>query len=201
MGARRTIAHLYYQRAQQTGDGVVFYAEDDGQYRPVTWDENHQRGTELAMGLYALGARKGDRIAIMSETRYEWGRFDAAILGLGAVTVGIYPTSTADQVAYILRHSESRIAILEDRAQLEKIAGLDLPGLEHVVLIDGGDTPAGAWLSTGQLAEKGRALLQENPDLPAECRDQVEPQDIASIVYTSGTTGPPKGVVLRHENL
>lgn len=201
MGTQRTIAHLYDRRAQQSADAVAFYAEDEGQYRPFTWGETQQRTTELAMGLYALGARKGDRIAIVSETRHEWNRFDASILGLGAVTIGIYPTSTADQVAYILRHSESRIAILEDGAQLAKIASLDVPGLEHLVLIDSEGVPAGEWLSTDQLAEKGRAVLQENPDLPAQYRDQVEPQDIASIVYTSGTTGPPKGVVLRHENL
>jgi long-chain acyl-CoA synthetase len=201
MAERRTIAHLVYQRAQQSRDQVSFYTEEGGGYQPVNWGESYARSTELAMGLVALGVGKGDRIAIISETRYEWTQFDSAILSFGGVVVGIYPTSTAEQVGYILGHSGSRIAILENEAQLDKLRSLDLPDLEHVVLIDSQNAPAGEWLSIGQLAERGRSLLEERPELPGTHRDAVQPEDMAAIVYTSGTTGPPKGVVLRHENL
>ncbi len=201
MNIRRTIAHLSHYRASQSAEAPSARLLTDDGVATISWGETFRRASELAMGLYALGARKGERIAIISDTRYEWTLCDSAVLSFGGVVVGIYPTSTADQMAYILRHSECRFAFLEDQKQFQKLSSVELPAMEQMIIFDSDGLPEDGWISLDSLAGKGRELLAQQPGLPDELRDAVVAEDIASLVYTSGTTGPPKGVVLRHRNL
>lgn len=201
METPQTIAHLNQWRAQQSGDAVAYYVLRQGVYVPVTHTESYTHYTNLAMGLYALGARRGDRVAIISNTRAEWMQFDSAILSIGGVVVGLYPTSPAGQMGYILDHSQARMAIVENKEQFDKIAGLELPALKHLIVIDSSGMSPGDWLTLDEVATKGKVLLAGHPGLPEELRNAVQPEDMAALIYTSGTTGPPKGVVMRHRNL
>lgn len=201
MNLPQTIAHLNYWRAQQSWHEVAYYARGEGEFTPVTHAENYTLCTNLAMGLVALGVGTGDRVAIISNTRAEWMQFDSAILSIGAVVVGIYPTSTAVQTAYILDHSECRVAVVENKAQFDKIAGLEPAALEQIIVIDSAGIPPGDWLTLDEVTTRGKFLLAQKPALPEELRQAVQPEDMALLIYTSGTTGPPKGVVMRHNNL
>ncbi len=201
----QTIAHMAHEQEQRLGDRVVFHYQQGGRWVSSTWRQTGERARDIGAGLWELGCRHGDRVAIVSESRHEWSTADLAILGLGGIVVGIYPASTAEQVQYILEHSQSRIALVENAEQLDKLAQVrsQLPGLEAVVVFDppeqAGDRAQ--WLSLDELCERGRALRGREPELGEQCMDAVKPDDVATIVYTSGTTGPPKGAVLTHSSL
>lgn len=198
---RQTIAHLNWWRAEQSGDKIAYYVQRQDGYEPVTHAENYMRVTNLALGLVALGAAKGDRIAIISNTRAEWSQFDSAILSFGGVVVGIYPTSTAAQIRYILDHSETRLVIAENKAQYDKVRLAEPEFVQKIVVMDSDGLTPGNWLTLDEVATQGKFLLAQKPHLPDELRDAVQPEDMAALIYTSGTTGPPKGVVMRHNNL
>lgn len=168
-----------------------------GRWRTLTWIDLWDRVRELALGLQVLGIKPGDRVAILSGTRHEWTLADLAVLSLGAVTVPIYPSSTPEQVAYILQNSEARAVFLEDREQLKKLEAARgrLRALEFRILISG---PRGrgamSWNDLRALADRGDEAAWERGI------DGIKPAQTATIVYTSGTTGPPKGAVLSHDN-
>ncbi len=198
---RPTIAHLNQWQAEQSGDKIAYYVQRQDGYEPVTHAENFTHATNLALGLVSLGAAKGDRIAIISNTRAEWSQFDSAILSFGGVVVGIYPTSTAEQIRYILDHSETRLVIAENKAQYDKVRLAEPEFVEKMVVMDSDGLTPGDWLTLDEVATQGKFLLAQKPHLPDELRDAVQPEDMAALIYTSGTTGPPKGVVMRHNNL
>lgn len=198
---RPTIAHLNQWRAQQSWEKVHYYTLHQGQYAPITYQESFTLTSNLSLGLAALGAQHGDRIAIISNTRAEWLLFDAAILGIGGIVVGIYPTSTAEQMGYILNHSQTRIAIVENKAQYDKLLQAKPDTVAHIIVIDSDGIPPGDWLTMDECATQGKVLAAQQPHLPDQLRDAVQPDDMATLIYTSGTTGPPKGVVMRHRNL
>jgi len=198
---RQTIAHLNHWRAQQSGNEVAYYVQRQGRFEPITHAESYTLMTNLALGLVDLGAKKGDRIAILSNTRAEWSQFDNAILSFGGIVVGIYPTSTVEQIRYILDHSETRLVIAEDKNQVDKVRQAEPSFVEKMVVIDSADMVPGDWLTLDEVATQGKFLLAQKPHLPDELRDAVQPEDMAALIYTSGTTGPPKGVVMRHNNL
>jgi long-chain acyl-CoA synthetase len=157
----------------------------------------------LAMGLRALGIGPGDHVAILSENRYEWPIADLAVLALGAVTVPIYPTLTAEQCRYILDHSEARLAIVSTAAQLAKLesAAARQAHPPTRVAMDAIPAPAPDHLPLATLMDRGRALRAQEPRAFQDAVDRVRPDDVATVIYTSGTTGEPKGALLTHDNI
>ncbi len=158
----------------------------------------------LALGLAALGVRRGDKVALLSENRYEWPITDLATVGQGAVTVPIYPTLTAPQIRYILENAEARVCVLSSAAQLEKLLAVAdaLPRLAKIVVMDpppaARDPRVASWANVLADGERRRAA---EPQAFRAMADATQPGDLATIIYTSGTTGDPKGAMLTHDNI
>lgn len=191
-GPQLNMADAVFRNAEQDPDAVVFSRREVGGWAPVTAAAFAAQVTELAAGLIASGLQPGDRIGLMSRTRYEWTLLDYAIWTAGGVTVPIYETSSSEQLQWILSDSEAKAAFLETpahEATFEKVAA-DLPGVSHHWLIDGGG-----------LAELRAAGRETDPAAVTERRRSRGRDDVATIVYTSGTTGRPKGCQLTHLNL
>jgi long-chain acyl-CoA synthetase len=158
----------------------------------------------LALALRELGVGRGDRVVLLSETRYEWAVTDLAILGLGAVTVPIYPTLTAAQCRALLENCEPQVLVVSTIIQLEKIraASAGLPFVRAVVCME--PLPPGGPASEralDALMARGTALRQAEPGAFRASAQAVRPDDLATIIYTSGTTGEPKGAMLTHGNI
>ena len=188
--------------ASVTGRGtkpVMLWQDGSGAWQPITSAQLYGRIRALAEVLRGWGVGKGDRIALLSENRWEWAVADFASLAIGAVDVPLYATLTAEQIGYSLRDCGAKVAILSTGEQYAKIAGAgDLPDLEHVIVMDQGNF-ANAESFTALLT---RASQLEKPDPEFDAAAQaVQPEDLATIIYTSGTTGTPKGAELTHANM
>ncbi|MCC6652905.1 MAG: long-chain fatty acid--CoA ligase [Candidatus Eisenbacteria bacterium] len=157
----------------------------------------------LALGLASLGIGKGDRVALLSENRYEWAVTDLATLGLGAVTVPIYPTLTAQQVRYILENSEAKACIVSTPAQYDKLQQIAdaLPHLRVILAMEPAPVLGARGQSFSALLETGARLREAQPGAFRAAAALVQPGDLATIIYTSGTTGDPKGAMLSHANI
>jgi len=162
----------------------------DGVWTTVTSREFADQVTALAAGLLAAGIARGDRIALMSGTRYEWALCDFAIWTVGAVTVPVYETSSAAQVAWIFDDSGAVAAFVENKRYAAVVQQVRPPATRHIWRIDGDDLDG--------LAASGRSVHRDQVD---RRRRTVRADDLASIVYTSGTTGRPRGCVLTHGNV
>jgi long-chain acyl-CoA synthetase len=187
-------------RATGRGDRAVMLWQDAaGGWKPITSAELYGRVRALADVLRGWGLGKGDRVAIVSENRWEWPVTDLATLAIGGVDVPLYPTLTPEQIGYMLRDSGAKVAVVSSQEQYEKLthAG-DLPELEHVVVMDAG-TFEGAESFAALMAGAERKQ-QRDAEFDVMVK-LVRPDDLATIIYTSGTTGEPKGVMLTHGNL
>ena len=163
---------------------------------------------DLSLGFSALGMRRGDRVAVISESRPEWIFADLAVLAGGGVTVPIYPTLSAGQVKYILEDSGAKIAIVSTKLQLDKLQEVrhQLPALEAIISMDtaAAETASPSVLAFETVSTRGHARLAGEWGAGKAFRDaarEVTPGQLATIIYTSGTTGEPKGVMLTHGNL
>ena len=178
----------------------------DGRVVGESTKEWFERLRDLSLGLRALGVNRGDRVAIMSESRPEWLLADLALLVYGAVSVPVYPTLSASQARYILADSAARLVFVSSQEQLEKIRRVrhELPALEAIVIFDEVPPAAPPVLSLASVIQRGHAQLVEQWGAGRSFRDdarKVRPSDLAAIIYTSGTTGEPKGAMLTHGNL
>ncbi|HEY2310027.1 MAG TPA: long-chain fatty acid--CoA ligase [Gaiellaceae bacterium] len=183
---KRTAPELWRDAVRDAPNDPAYLEETADGWRPVSWDEASERVDELARGLLARGVRHGDRVAVLSRTRLEWILLDWAVMSIGAVVVGLYPTSSAKECAYILGHCEAVLAFAEDEEQTRKLVSIrgTLPSLREIIPFD--------WLE--KLEADGRLAKHLQPEPVAE-------DDLATLIYTSGTTGPPKGCMLTHRNL
>ncbi len=165
----------------------------------LTFRDFDERVRQFSLGLRALGIERGDRVALLSENRVEWAVADVAVLAAGAITVPIYTTLPASQVAHILADSGSKAIFASDTKQLAKaeISSARCPDLKIFITMEPGGAK-GDVMSFQQVIEEGSRYKAEEKF--EERRDSVRPSDLASLVYTSGTTGDPKGTMLSHQN-
>ncbi|MBI3306353.1 MAG: long-chain fatty acid--CoA ligase [Candidatus Omnitrophica bacterium] len=196
------LVQIFLDRVKRYGNRPALYDRPSGRYTPWSWNEWALEVKRTALGLRHLGVKKGDRVAILSENRPHWTFADLGILSLGAVTVPIYPTSSAREICYILEHAATRCIFVSSQLQFEKIrAFLDSsPLIQKVILFDPGKEPHEKTISFSKLVEKGGLEELNNSDLYLQMVRAVKPEDLATLIYTSGTTGPPKGVMLTHHN-
>ena len=187
-------------RATGRGDRPVMMWQDaDESWKPISSVELYGRVRALAEVFRGWGLGKGDRVALLSENRWEWAVTDFAALAIGAVDVPLYPTLTPDQVGYMLRDSGAKVAVVSSREQYEKLtAAGEMPELEHVVVMDKGDFANAESFTALMEGASGKQQRDAEFDVMVKL---VRPDDLATIIYTSGTTGEPKGVMLTHGNL
>jgi long-chain acyl-CoA synthetase len=180
----RTIPALLFARIDRGADTIAHEWREADMWRSRTWAEAEREIAAIVRWLVDHGVERGTPVAILSETRPEWSAVDLAITCLGAVTVGIYPSLTADQVRYQLVHSGARVVFVENAMQEAKVTSIQAacPELRQIVRMD---RPPDAAPDLALLRARGA---------------QVQDDDVATIIYTSGTTGDPKGVVLTHAN-
>lgn len=198
-----TIYSLVVADAKRLNRTVAMAYKKDGEWVPISHAQLLERVERVSVGLYEAGIRKGDRVAILCESRPEWTILDLGTLGCSSALVPIYPTLTPDQVEHILRDSGARICVVADAKQFGKVEALldHLPALEQIVVIDtaGVDSKA-SFMSFADLEARGAARLAEEPELAARLAAEANTDDLATLIYTSGTTGKQKGVMLTHRN-
>jgi long-chain acyl-CoA synthetase len=200
--ATETIIEKFWSRVATHPDRVALKRKVDGAWRDITWRGYGDEVRRAAKGLMSLGLAAGDKMSLLSYNRPEWHFADLACMSIGATTAPIYITNSAEQVAYIVGHSDSKIAVVEDDDQLAKIlkSRSELPKLEKVIVLQLSDSYPGSDLVMGwdDLLRLGD---QESTGAFEAAREAVRAGDIATFVYTSGTTGPPKAVMLTHANI
>ncbi|MEU8560399.1 AMP-binding protein [Streptomyces cyaneofuscatus] len=210
-----SVAALFIDRVAATPDGEAYRypvpsasGEGPDDWKSLSWGQAAKRVYAIAAGLIALGVQPEERVALSSATRVEWILIDLGVMCAGAATTTVYPSTNAEESAFILADSESRILIAEDAEQLAKARErrTELPDLAHVVVIDpAGVEPAEGdpegWIITlDDLEARGNELLAKTPDAVTERVAAITADQLATLIYTSGTTGRPKGVRLPHDN-
>jgi long-chain acyl-CoA synthetase len=196
-----SVGRMFLDRVEATPTREAFRYPDGAGWTTLTWEQTRDRVWDIAAGLLALGAEAEQRVAIASSTRIEWVLADLAIMCAGAATTTVYPSTTPDDVYYILSDSGSRVVFAEDDGQVAKVLEhrADLPDLIAIVVFDGsGD--GDLVMSLADLEQRGRALLADRPTAVDDTVAAVGPEHLATLIYTSGTTGRPKGVRLTHGN-
>jgi long-chain acyl-CoA synthetase len=195
----------FFERASLHPERVALRRKRLGLWQELTWRDYETGVREVASALLSLGLQPGERVGLIGENRVEWLLSDLGILAAGGVTCAMYTTSSVSQVEYILGHSEARLLIAENEEQLDKALELrERHALERIIVIDDkglGRFSDPAVMRWPDFVELGRQALSENAARIEERCAQIDPDDLAILVYTSGTTGPPKGVMLSHRNL
>ena len=204
--AHTSMTALLREIAGDEPERIGLREKEFGIWQETTYSQYWELVKTAGMALWALGVRPGDKVAIHSENRLAWVVSDLAAQGIQAVSVGLYSTNPASEVEYLLSHSETKVLIAEDQEQVDKALEVRhrLPHLEKIIYVE----PRGvrtyddpALMSWEMFLALGRQQIVETPRRFDELVDGIELADTATLVYTSGTTGPPKGAMLSHRNL
>jgi long-chain acyl-CoA synthetase len=197
-----TIIERFNERVRNHPDKVALRYKSGGEWRDITWRGYGDAVKKAAKSLLSLGFRHSDKIALLSGNRPEWQIADVAAMSIGGAAAAIYTTNSPEQVAYIIGHSEAKIAFVDVTEQLEKVLKMrsELPALEKVVVFEGyeGDADSDFVMTWDDFLTLGTEVEDARYE---EALLSVKPGDLATFVYTSGTTGPPKGVMLTHSNI
>ncbi len=200
-----TLPGLLRDWAHSRPDAVALRNKDLGIWQEITWADYYRHVERTALALADLGVGPGDYVAILSDNRPEWIYADLAAQALGARSVGVYQTNPPEDVAYVVAHSGSKVLLCEDQEQVDKAVAIaaDTPTVGTVVVFDPRGTRGyddARLLSWADLQATGERLRSERPDWVAERIDAQDPAEPSMAVYTSGTTGPPKGALLSSHN-
>ncbi|MBD0371982.1 MAG: long-chain fatty acid--CoA ligase [Pyrinomonadaceae bacterium] len=199
-----TLVEMFLRAAEGHRKPDALNYKCEGKWVSISSERMIERARAIALGLYSLGVRHGDRVGLLSQNCPEWTLCDAGSLFAGAIDVPIYSTQTPSQVSYILQDSGTRVLFIQNREAFERVreAIRDCKALEYVVFFDAeGMEEGGDQMALVDLEARGRVMMKEQPALITELERSAQPEDLATIIYTSGTTGEPKGVMLTHSNI
>ena len=201
-----TLPQMLRDHAARTPSRVAVRQKDFGIWNAVDWAGYYERSANVGHGFCTLGLSQGGHVAILSENRIEWVLSQLGAGLFGAVTIGVYPTSPANEVAYVLEHSEAEIIVCEDQEQVDKVIEVkaQLPRLRRIVVVETKgmrNYPEDLVVAFEHLEREGAAHAREHPSLIDEVLAQQTLPDVALMIYTSGSTGKPKGAMLTYGNL
>jgi long-chain acyl-CoA synthetase len=204
-----TMAQMLRERARETPGAIAIRQKDFGIWKPSTWREYYERSAEVGHGLVALGLSPGGHVGVLSENRIEWVLAQMGASLVGGITVGVYPTSPSDEVAYVLAHADVEVVVCEDQEQSDKVLeALDrMPRLRHIVVIERKglrntiEEHGDRVVAFDELEARGREHRRANPGLVDDVLARQSLEDIALMIYTSGSTGKPKGAMISYRNI
>ncbi len=196
----KTVASLFKERVRKTPGAVAMRHKEGDVWKEITWQEFSDRVDDFARSLMALGIQPGDKVALIGTNSPDWFYADMAVMTMGAATVPVYATNSGDQIIYILNHSESRAFMMEDISYFQRIENRlnELPNLKNIIVLKGNaPQTAGIILSHDTFIEQGQRVPRQEL---IKIREAIKPDDVDTLLYTSGTTGQPKAVMLTHRN-
>jgi long-chain acyl-CoA synthetase len=201
-----TIPHLLYAKVKKYGDRVALREKEFGVWQEISWNQYFAHIRHFCLGLLELGLKRGDHVSILGENKPEWLYADLAVQSAGGVGVGIYPTNPAPEAKYVIGHSDSTFVVCGDQEQVDKVVEVrdDLPLVKKIIVIDmkGLRNYTDPMIIAFDEVEKiGRKAEEKDPEAYYRLLDKVQASDVAIMVYTSGTTGPPKGAMITHHNV
>lgn len=201
-----TLVKLFRERCKELGGRVAHREKQFGIWLAYTWDDFYEHARLIGLGLKSLGLKRGEVVSILSEDNKEWIYTDLGVQCVGGIASGVYTTDSAKQLEYLVNDSDSRFLFVENDEQLDKYLSVknQMPGLTRVIVYDQEGLHGFAddkVIFLDELYRLGRDYLKAHPDVFEEEIAKSKPDDTAILVYTSGTTGPPKGAMISHENI